>query len=969
MLTLLCAVFGTAWGETETYIHTFTKADFNITTSGSNEVFDGLEQTRVLDSKIWTISLVPMNADGLVYIANNNKGLQIGSGSRPAKSIALSSSAFDGTIQSITVNTSGASGTDAQLTVKVGGTQYSNTQTLVTSATDYTFTGNNSGKIELLWTQNSTKAIYVKTIQITYGSTSTATETTTTITATNFNTDLANGTTAGQLTASVTANGTAISGATVTWSSSNTDVATVDANGNVTLEAAGTTNIVASYAGVENQYKPSHDSYNLTVTNSAFVADPTFDPASGAAVAAGSNVTITAEEGCTLSYTVNGVAQTSTTNTASVTINEATTIVAKAVRGSYESAEVTATYTIIVPDPDAPTGGTWVWTNASGLSSGDLVVLVDQNKSKAMSNNKGTSSPTGITVTLSEGNTTISSVVDETMYWVVTVTEGTYQFKKLGTNSYLYCNDSNTGVKVGTGENNVFSINNDFLYNNATSRYVGYYAEKNDWRCYKLSNGQIQSNIEDTQFAFYKHDAGGTTLQDPELTISDVTLNLTETANLSLTTLSDGEITFTYSSDGIASITKEDENYVVTALSPGTITVTATQNSTSTYSAKIVTFTVTVNVNRPEGALFYDSFSNVNGSGGRDGGFGQSGNVAIYTASGGWLSDEKDWVFNANAQGVINYQVGAAQCIKLGTGTEDRFATTREIDLQGNTNVTLTFNAAGWQSETANFVVSASSGTLTGDVTFSPASETWTSYTVNIQGASSPLTITFTGHRGFIDDVLVMPAAPIWMTYCSESNLNFTNNEDVTAYIVYGYSEDSHQALLSKIDQVPAGIGIMVKAADGTSSVSGIFTPDYVTNNVATDDDYSGIVLTDNFLVGVTTSTPLAETGYMTYDNEDNVACYNFVLAKKDGKVGFYKSSGNGNIGANKAYLQLPQFLFAEGSANGISFAIDGEETAIKNVNTRTNSDDAWYTLQGVRVAQPNQSGIYIRNGQKVVVK
>jgi hypothetical protein len=137
---------------------------------------------------------------------------------------------------------------------------------------------------------------------------------------------------------------------------------------------------------------------------------------------------------------------------------------------------------------------------------------------------------------------------------------------------------------------------------------------------------------------------------------------------------------------------------------------------------------------------------------------------------------------------------------------------------------------------------------------------------------------------------------------------------------------------------------------------------------VATDDDYSGIVLTDNFLVGVTTSTPLAETGTMTYEGEA-VPCYNFVLAKKDGQVGFYKSNGNGNIGANKAYLQLPQSLFAEGSANGISFAIDGEETAIKNVNTRTNSDDAWYTLQGVRVAQPNQSGIYIRNGQKVVVK
>ena len=93
--------------------------------------------------------------------------------------------------------------------------------------------------------------------------------TTTTIDASGItNTDVYSGTEAGQLTASVVANDIPVQGAVVTWNSGNTDVATIDADGNVTLVAEGKTIITAYYAGVENQYKPSEDSYELTVTDS-----------------------------------------------------------------------------------------------------------------------------------------------------------------------------------------------------------------------------------------------------------------------------------------------------------------------------------------------------------------------------------------------------------------------------------------------------------------------------------------------------------------------------------------------------------------------------------------------------------------------------------------------------------------------------------------------------------------------------
>jgi len=84
-------------------------------------------------------------------------------------------------------------------------------------------------------------------------------------------TDIAAGTAAGSLSAVVkNSSSVAIPSATVTWSSSKPAVATIDATtGVVTLVKKGSTTITASYAGVENTYLSSSDTYVLNVTNSA----------------------------------------------------------------------------------------------------------------------------------------------------------------------------------------------------------------------------------------------------------------------------------------------------------------------------------------------------------------------------------------------------------------------------------------------------------------------------------------------------------------------------------------------------------------------------------------------------------------------------------------------------------------------------------------------------------------------------
>ena len=65
-----------------------------------------------------------------------------------------------------------------------------------------------------------------------------------------------------------TEDGTTVPNATVTWTSSNEDIATIDGN-KINLLAAGKTSITATYAGDKTNYKGCSNSFQLTVTPAA----------------------------------------------------------------------------------------------------------------------------------------------------------------------------------------------------------------------------------------------------------------------------------------------------------------------------------------------------------------------------------------------------------------------------------------------------------------------------------------------------------------------------------------------------------------------------------------------------------------------------------------------------------------------------------------------------------------------------
>lgn len=109
-----------------------------------------------------------------------------------------------------------------------------------------------------------------------------------------------------------------------------------------------------------------------------------------------------------------------------------------------------------------------------------------------------------------------------------------------------------------------------------------------------------------------------------------------------------------------------------------------------------------------------------------------------------------------------------------------------------------------------------------------------------------------------------------------------------------------------------------------------------------------------------------------------------------DDYIGFFRLTENGRSGANKAYLSLPtredlpggkfgfinyngQFIGTGETALAKMMLVFDDETSgvteIKNVEVnKQNNDNAYYTLQGIKVLKPTK-GIFIHNGKKIVIK
>lgn len=152
----------------------------------------------------------------------------------------------------------------------------------------------------------------------------------------------------------------------------------------------------------------------------------------------------------------------------------------------------------------AGTGTSYVKTDIGSIKPADEVVITATVNGTvyAMSNANGTgAAPAATAVTVSSN--TLSATPDSTLLWNIVHLGGNLTIYPNGTTEkWLYCNNSNDGVRVGTNANNVFQIDSTsgYLMNTKTTapRYLGVYNTA-DWRCYTNTTG----NIANQTLAFY----------------------------------------------------------------------------------------------------------------------------------------------------------------------------------------------------------------------------------------------------------------------------------------------------------------------------------------------------------------------------------------------------------------------------------------------------------------------------------
>ena len=253
------------------------------------------------------------------------------------------------------------------------------------------------------------------------------------------------------------------------------------------------------------------------------------------------------------------------------------------IEGINDNIELYAIWTENVPSDEQ-----WVLTSLADLTADDVFVIVGNNGANyAMANNNGTSNaPSAVAVTVTGDE--ITSNVTATIQWTISgdATDG-YTFYPNGTTeTWLYCTNANNGLRVGTGEDNTFVMNSNYLYNSGQGRFIGIYNSEN-WRSYT----SINNNISGQTFAFYKKVTGG--VLPPSISANNVEIAYDAT---------EGSFNFTLNNPvegGQLSVSEEvdwiDEAEINTLTEGYSVTFTTTANEAGTAREGIVTLTYSYN--------------------------------------------------------------------------------------------------------------------------------------------------------------------------------------------------------------------------------------------------------------------------------------------------------------------------------------------------------------------------------------
>lgn len=723
---------------------------------------------------------------------------------------------------------------------------------------------------------------------------------------------------AGTLTAAVTYNEAAVGGATVTWSSSNTDIATIDeGTGAVTLLTTGEVTFTATYAG-NSDYASATGTKTVTVVDSNQPGSTEGNP-----------------------YTV-----------------------AQARNAIDNSGNVTNVYVrgiVCTGGSSLSSGAMNYWISDDGTETNKFEIY----RGKGINNANFTS-----TDDIQVGDVVV-------VYGnIVLYNSTTYEFSSGSQLVSLFRKAENTITVTGGTSFNIDRNNSEssltFSATAASGTTVTYTIDTSNTTLasadYNLSGSTLTvTGTSAGTIIVTASAAGNSEYKDGEATITvtvlgvkstpTIIVNDTEVAYGSNFTIDDsviegGAITVSCDEavDAAEALTISDLTITPNAVGTFTITVATAANEFYNEGSETFELTVTAPAGRTETSssiLFNETFSGCTGTGGNKTGDFSNG------SQNGSVSGKTNESYST-----ITSAYPASGCARLGTGSANGVLTTNTISLTGN--ATLTFSGAGWKgSDTNTITVTATGATLSGDTNITLTNAEWKDYSIDILDATGSVTITFTEKRGFLDDIVISqdPASTVQLnkygygTYCSVNPMDFSSSstDGYTAWRISSIDMDGTTGTVNCVkitEAIKGGQGVLLynKDADGVNKSN-------VTVNFAYGDTESEFTSSENLLKG--TTAPTYKVAGTVYGLSGNA---------------FVPSNANGIIFAGKAYIDaddVPELS----SVKAFTFVFVDPATGITETRTATREEvEGIFNLAGQRLGKM-QKGINIVNGKKLLVK
>ncbi|SEA89489.1 hypothetical protein SAMN05216462_3023 [Xylanibacter ruminicola] len=161
--------------------------------------------------------------------------------------------------------------------------------------------------------------------------------------------------------------------------------------------------------------------------------------------------------------------------------------------------------------------------------------------------------------------------------------------------------------------------------------------------------------------------------------------------------------------------------------------------------------------------------------------------------------------------------------------------------------------------------------------------------------------------------------------------------------------------------EVPAQTGVVIECAGADASANKV-TPITSTSADASGNQLAGLYFCNITLDENDKENPSDLNWNATSFNKENMR---LLGANSDGKLVFTSQTDTRYLPANKAYLPV-----SSSTAANLLVLGESDYTGIRNVNANKKADDTIYTLTGSRAnSKTLRPGIYIQNGQKVVIK